>query len=374
MWHSFQLCISLDRKVGIMHKKKTIGIVIRSLKIGGAEKQSVLLAKSLVAHYNVFLFLQYPIIESQLNKHITQSDIQLVHLEGNFIQKIKHLKTKIKEANITHLFAYLSSDNALAALAAYNNKNCKVFGGVRSSQLPWHKYMVLKFLHRTLQNATIFNNYSGRDYFLNNGFIAKKSFVIPNCTDFEERHNPNRLTNGRVQVLSVGRFVPAKDYPTAIKAIKHILDNGLQGKIKYTIIGFGEQETEIRNLINDHGLANHIEIIINPNNLKDYYKNADIYLCSSDFEGLSNSIMEALSFHLPVVATQVGDNPHLVKHNHNGFLTAKGNPEAISNALQQLCLDKEKRQEFGRRGYELLQENYSTQKFTDRYISLIEQT
>ena len=374
MWHSFQLCISLDRKVGIMHDKKTIGIVIRSLKIGGAEKQSVLLAKSLAAHYRVFLFVQYPIIASQLNNYITDSSIQLVHLKGNFLQKVKSLKSRVQEANITHLFAYLSSDNVLAALAAFNNKNCKVFGGIRSSRLPWHKYMVLKFLHHALQDATIFNNHSGRDHFLKKGFKTNKSIVIPNCTDFKGIPKQNGSGNGTIHIISVGRFVPAKDYPTAIEAIKRLVANGVIAKIKYTIIGFGELEPDIRQLITSNNLSKHIEIVISPDNLKDYYNNADIYLCSSDFEGLSNSIMEALSFHLPVIATQVGDNPQLVIHNYNGFLIPKGDPEAISNAIKQLCIDKEKRLLFGVRGFKLLQENYSTQKFTDRYISLIEQT
>jgi len=322
----------------------------------------------------VFLFVQYPNIESTLNHYIKNSSIQLVHLKGNFIQKIKSLKSQIHEIGITHIFAYLSSDNAVAALAAFQNKSCKVYGGIRSSRLPWHKYMVLKLLHHGLQDATIFNNHCGRDHFLKKGFKASKSIVIPNCTDYNGVPKEDALNNATIHIISVGRFVPAKDYPTAIEAIKRLVTSGEIEKIKYTIIGFGELEHEIRNQIAANRLTKHIEVVVNPENLRDYYKHADIYLCSSDFEGLSNSIMEALSFHLPVIATQVGDNPQLVKHNHNGLLIPKSDPEAISNAIQQFYGDKEKRKLFGNRGFELLQENYSTQKFTDRYISLIEQT
>jgi len=359
-----------------MHEMKTIGIVIRSLKIGGAEKQSVLLAKSLANHYRVFLFLQYPIIEAQLNPYLQHSNIHLVHLKGHFLKKVQSLKSQIREANITHLFAYLSSDNVLAALAAFQNKNCKVYGGIRSSQLPWHKYMVLKFLHRSLQNATVFNNHSGRDHFLKKGFKPNKSIVIPNCTDFKgsPKQNDSKNENTPIHILSVGRFVPAKDYPTAIEAIKQLVTIDALENIKYTIIGFGELELEIRKLISSNQLNKYIEMVISPDNLKDYYQNADIYLCSSDFEGLSNAIMEALSFHLPVIATQVGDNSQLVEHNSSGYLIPKGNADAISDALKKLYHDKEKRLSFGTRGFELLQKKYSAQTFTDQYISLIEQS
>ncbi|MBI9061711.1 MAG: glycosyltransferase family 4 protein [Marinilabiliaceae bacterium] len=357
-----------------MVNKKTIGIVIRSLKIGGAEKQSVLLAKSLAAHYRVFLFIQYPIIETQLNDYIQNSSIHLILLRGNFLQKIRALKNKVRKANITHLFAYLSSDNVLAALAAFQNKNCKIFGGIRSSRLPWHKYMVLKFLHQSLQEATIFNNHSGRNHFLKKGFKTSKSIVIPNCTDFKSVPKQEGSSHDTIYIISVGRFVSAKDYPTSIEAIKRLVTNDPKVKIKYIIIGFGKLELEIRNLISSNKLSKHIEVVINPDNLKDYYNKADIYLCSSDFEGLSNSIMEALSFHLPVIATHVGDNPQLVKHNHNGILIPKGDPDAISDAILQLYDDEKKRLLFGTLGFKLLQENYSPQKFTDRYISLIEQT
>jgi len=357
-----------------MHNKKTIGIVIRSLKIGGAEKQSVLLAKALASHYRVYLFIQYPIIEPQLNNYIKDSNIQLNILKGNFFQKFKTLKYHIRESHITHLFAYLSSDNVLAALAAFQNKNCKVFGGIRSSQLPWHKYIVLKLLHRSLQEATIFNNHSGRNHFLKKGFKTSKSIVIPNCTDFKGITTQNESNNDSITIISVGRFVPAKDYPTSIEAIKLLVAQEQKVKIKYIIIGFGELELEIRNLISSNKLSKHIEVVINPDNLKDYYKKADIYLCSSEFEGLSNSIMEALSYQLPVIASHVGDNPQLVKHNHNGFLIPKGDAEAFSKAILQLYYDKEKRLSLGLQGLKLLQQNYSTQKFTDRYISLIEQT
>jgi glycosyltransferase involved in cell wall biosynthesis len=64
-------------------------------------------------------------------------------------------------------------------------------------------------------------------------------------------------------------------------------------------------------------IMNRIKIFINPANIPDILNECDIYLSTSLFEGLSNSIMEAMVAGLPVIATDVGDNKYLVKDGFN---------------------------------------------------------
>src|SRR5664280_952701 len=84
-------------------------------------------------------------------------------------------------------------------------------------------------------------------------------------------------------------------------------------KFKYLIVGYGPLEKEIRHLAEELNLQKEVEILINPPNIPDILKTCNIYLSASLYEGLSNSIMEAMVAGLPVIATNVGDNCYLIK-------------------------------------------------------------
>ncbi len=349
---------------------RRIGIIIRSLKPGGAEKQSALLASVLARYYKVCLFIQYNEISNSNQSLIQHPNIQLIPLKGNILSKTKQLRNTILTERISHVFAYLSSDNLIASLAAINIKTCAVYGGVRSSSLPKHKSLVLCTLHHFFQKGTIFNNYTGLNIFLKRGFSKHKSHVIPNGIELNQAP-PGKGDSSSINIISVGRFVEAKDYATALQAIDKTRQMTSKA-IKYYIIGFGPLENAIRSLIADLQLNEYVKVIINPDNVNAYYQLADIYLCTSSFEGLSNSIMEAINYFLPIVATDVGDNNKLVINRSNGYLTKPGNTAEISDALIHLIDDTNLRVQFGHNGFSHLKKHYALDPFADSYINLIE--
>ena len=171
-----------------------------------------------------------------------------------------------------------------------------------------------------------------------------------------------------ITVLSVGRFHKAKDYETAIKAVSKIKYKNF----KYQIIGYGSLEKDIRNWIIEYSAQDCIELIINPDNINEYYRKADIYLQTSIFEGLSNTVLEAMSFSLPLVLTDVGDNDRLVVDGENGFLCDPGSVDAITKNLEVLFNSVKKRVDFGSRSYHLLKDNDSEEIFKKSYLKLIE--
>ena len=98
-------------------------------------------------------------------------------------------------------------------------------------------------------------------------------------------------------------------------------------------------------------------------NLDDIYKNADIYLCTSIFEGLSNTILEAMSFCLPIVATNVGDNMYLVNKGKNGFLVEPKNLNQISNALLRFINNRDLLKSYGLNSYNKVKNEYSINNY-----------
>ena len=100
---------------------------------------------------------------------------------------------------------------------------------------------------------------------------------------------------------------------------------------------------------------------------------SDIYLSTSLFEGTSNSIMEAMNWSLPVVATKVGDNDILVRNGESGFLHPIGDVEGMAVSLNTLIGDISLRNKMGANGNQILRNQYSIELFEKRYIDLIEE-
>ena len=111
-----------------------------------------------------------------------------------------------------------------------------------------------------------------------------------------------------------------------------------------------------------------VAIARNPDRIDNYYIEADIYLLSSNSEGLPNSIMEALNYSMPVISTDVGDAGYLVRDGLNGYLVPSGDYQLMAEQLAKLIADYNKRIAFGLNGHKLLVEEFSEKKFQEAYI------
>lgn len=340
---------------------------MNTLDMGGAEKQSLLQAKLMGDEYDVHYIVQK--IKPRLKKHldfIEKEKINYIQLSGNIISRTFQLRSYIKRNKIEVIFAYLTSDNFLASASTLFIKT-KCIGGVRSSSLPAVKFYVTRFLNKYFLDFTIFNNHYGKELFIKRGFSAVKSLVIQNCID-NIQSEIVRTDCNPVKILSVGRFTAQKDYYTAMQAIQ-LLGSSINGKkIEYVIVGDGELNDQIHKWIDDLKLTN-VTVVRNPDRIDTFYIGADIYLLSSDSEGLPNSIMEALNYSLPVVSTDVGDSGWLVKDGINGFLVQSKDYKSMADRLSNLIADQDKRVKFGLNGHKLLVEHFSEKKFQENYIS-----
>ena len=351
-------------------KKINICIFTNTLLIGGAEKQAVFLTKALNKKYNVWLVVYYgDETEQKFLDIIEENNLKTIYLNGSHLKKYYYFYQFLRKESINIIFSYLLTTNFIGGLIGKIAGVQYTVGGIRSSRFSKRKLLIQKMLQNHINNFTIYNNHRGFKDLLRKGFNNKKALVIPNC--FEIKNNLILRSNvDNLIIISVGRFEKPKDYFTAIKSARRLRNNFK--KFNYIIIGYGNLENQIHGWINDVDAAEYIKVIINPDNLDEYYEKADIYLMTSIFEGLSNAVLEAMSFSLPLVITTVGDNDRLVVDGKNGFLCEPKNSSQIAGYLLDLCLSYDKRIEFGERSYELLKKNYSYEKFQKRYINFIE--
>jgi glycosyltransferase involved in cell wall biosynthesis len=349
--------------------EKRIAIFTQSLLSGGAEKQATLLAMALNTNHRVILIVFFKKdVDGRLLDIINKNNIKLIFTKGPLIFKPIHLYKLLKINNIQIIFSYLLLPNLIGGIVGRLSGVKHQIGGIRNAKIKTGKLCLNKFSQNIINSLTIYNNYKGFDRYSKNGFNSKRGIVIPNCIESIPA-KIQRKDNKRILILSVGRFEKQKDYHTALRVIETLAKKGMP--ICYKIVGYGSLEGQIRKWIKDFNLSNVVELYIKPQNIDSFYREADIYLMTSLFEGLPNTILEAMSYSLPIVATDVGDNNKLVNHGENGYLLKPKMFIEIANKLEVLLKDHSLRLSQGKNGYNIVNQQYSFIKFKKRYLSLI---
>lgn len=353
-------------------KRQSIAILIPSLRQGGAEKQAALLATVLDKYHSVDLYLLYGNIHiaPQNKALLDRSGVRLHQLTGNMISKFIRLVKELRSKKIDVLFNYLTSCDVVGAFAARMAGVKRVYSGIRNTRLEWHKMVADRLTHNLVATGTIYNCYSGAEYFTSKGFNKKKNIVIPN--GFMDIAQPIIREDRPIKhIVTTGRFVAQKDYLTMIKVVAKLKE--LRQDCVMDIIGYGVEEANIRGWIDELGVADITNIYIKPDNVQEIVKDADIYLSTSLFEGTSNSIMEALNWSMPVVATNVGDNSHLIMDGKNGFLHNIGDVDGMAQSLATLLDSIDLRNRYGTMSHEILEKGYSLESFEKQYLHLLDE-
>jgi len=129
------------------------------------------------------------------------------------------------------------------------------------------------------------------------------------------------LKLGNVKVIMfVGRLESDKDLETLLYAIKSLSE--VRNDVVLVVIGTGSEQKRYIELTRQLGIADKVRFLgyIRHDEIAKYYNIADVYVLPSVWEEWSNTIMEAMASGIPVIATNVGANPYLVKEEETGFL------------------------------------------------------
>jgi glycosyltransferase involved in cell wall biosynthesis len=352
-------------------------ILTNSLKSGGAEKQSILLAKALQEYYDTTLIVYYGLeYDDKLKDLAADSKIKIIWMKGSHPAKVLSIFRLLKGDKNSVVFSFLLTSNLLNAIVGGLAGTRIRIGGIRNERLsPW-KLIIQKILHNYLLTVSVFNNFKGMELLCAKGFRRSKAQVVHNCILIQQPQGNSIHDDNTVVIASLGRFVEQKDYFTALDAINKLNQklsrSGKESTIRYKIGGYGPLEKKIREYTHSINLDYLTDIEINPSNISSFLSSADIFLSTSLFEGLSNSIMEAMENSLPVVATRVGDNEYLIKDGKTGFLSQIKDSDEIADNLFALVTNKELRRNLGASGYKHLLEYFSFEAFREKYLNLID--
>jgi len=210
-------------------------------------------------------------------------------------------------------------------------------------------------------------------------FLRDRIRVLPNGVD-TDRFAP-RLTlradlrrkfrvPGRSLVLgSVGRLVAIKSHGTLLKAAAILADRGVE--VCVLIAGDGP---ELASLQSEAGalpqLSGRVQFLGALQNVPEFLNAIDVFVLPSISEGMSNTLLEAMSTGLPVVATRVGGNSELVEEGHSGFLFTARDVAKLATLLEGLANDPEGRDKMGASARQRVLERFRLDQMITGYRSL----
>ena len=192
------------------------------------------------------------------------------------------------------------------------------------------------------------------------GFREKDAEVMHNWIDSERFCPPVPKDKKTISVLVPRRLVKKNGVRFALEAFV-----GLRKEFELVISGDGPEKAALETYAAEKGLGGRVKIIgnVSEEEIREIYRNSDVVIIPSinyggDIEGLSMSILEALSCGKPVIATEVGGNPEIIKTGFNGIVVPEQDASAIREALLKMQ-DKEFRKTLGKNAREDIAKNYS---------------
>lgn len=204
--------------------------------------------------------------------------------------------------------------------------------------------------------------------------------VIPNGLDEPEAFGPDAAKEMRrrlaipedaVVIGSVGRLAAVKNFASAIEAVSRLPESMKQ--IHLLLVGDGPERAKLEELASQRHVADRIHFAGRHDDVLPLLAAMDVYLNCSLSEGMSQSLVEAMSLGLPLVATDVGDNAVLVGGTDGcGFVVERDDVAGLTAALERVAGSAELRSALGHNSRRRFAERYRIDRMLSRYESLYE--
>ncbi|HSJ87294.1 MAG TPA: glycosyltransferase family 4 protein [Anaerolineales bacterium] len=209
------------------------------------------------------------------------------------------------------------------------------------------------------------------------GVPREKRVFLPNgvnterCTPVSEERkrklrNELSLPAEATLVAYVGRLVPEKRVDHLLRLWPQIQSNDPAARL--LIVGEGSEESRLKSMSVDG-----TQFTGQVSDAVPYLQTADLFVLPSSTEGLSNSMLEAMSCGLPVLATTVGGAPDVIKHGSSGFLIPPDDLDSLQRGLQTLIDDRMLRFTLGSNARARILADFSLDSVADRLVGLYDQ-
>jgi sugar transferase (PEP-CTERM/EpsH1 system associated) len=166
----------------------------------------------------------------------------------------------------------------------------------------------------------------------------------------------------------VARLAPVKDHATLFEACRILNESAYQFRL--FVVGDGPLKDQLEAVAYSLGIDKQVIFTGMRDDIPDLMRAMDIFVLSSLSEGISITLLEAMSCCLPIVATEVGGNPEVVVDGLTGFLVPPQHPELLADKLRVLITDQQLRQQMGKVGRQRVVNHFSIKETAEKYRQL----
>jgi sugar transferase (PEP-CTERM/EpsH1 system associated) len=169
----------------------------------------------------------------------------------------------------------------------------------------------------------------------------------------------------------VGRMDPVKDLPNLLQGFARATQRS-SSRLRLALVGDGPMRPAVERLIQQHGLGERVWLAGERTDVAEVMRGLDCFVLPSLGEGISNTILEAMSTRLAVIATRVGGNAELIESGMTGFLVPPGDSDALADAFVRYSADRVVARRHAKAARLSAQRRFSLARMVTDYCSLYE--
>jgi len=319
-------------------------IIIRALNIGGGEGHVLNLSIELVKRgHSVTVISAGGSLVKRLEqggiKHLLCPWISHNYKYNDIVSLYKARKSIYKAIskvnyNIINIHGYMP----LVAIAFMRNISSKVINTHHNVDKPAKLayYIIAKIL--SIQNiTTIFVSNAERNILIKFGFKKVLGHVIWNSID---KNNYNylygKINENELTIGTMVRFVDGKGVLELIDAANELINERLISNVKFVLYGDGSLYNKAVKTVRSYSLDSKVFLPGFISNKKDAFENMDIFVLYSKTESLPLSIVEAMSYGIPIIVTDVGGVNEIIEDGVNGTIIKYGDHNGLITSLIKL--------------------------------------
>lgn len=239
-------------------------------------------------------------------------------------------------------------------------------------------HLQLRYLVKKMDCLVSVNHVSAKEY-RDIGVPESKIVWIPNGVVF--RPEVKRISDLVKHVVTITRLSREKGVDVLLEAWARLTKRYGYQDLSLTIVGDGPLREQAFRLSQELTLGKSVFFLGMVEDISNCLEKGDLFVLPSRSEGMSNALLEAMSYGLPCVATNVGGNSELLRGDgeierggyllgENGILVNPEDPEGLSRAIVCMIQNPEMRKTLAQRGHKFVAENFGIDSIAERYIQL----
>lgn len=332
---------------------------------GGNEKSIILAAELLSEDHGVVLAYR----SDEIGKHASCTKYRLPFLFEGDLFSIARLASIVRKHHIDVIIPSKRKDYAIAGIVSRlcGIKNILWLGALRRLKNTW----VNRLVYKSLADGIIVNADCIRQNLAESGFIPmEKIRVIYNGIDLTtlDGVQRTRTTDSEKEMLvtSAGRLDKNKNHAFLIRAFGSFLDMLPDCTARLQILGEGPERERLEKLIAELGLEDRVFLPGFSHNPYPELVKSDLFVMTSESEGLSIALLEAMYLgNAPISTFAGGGAKEIIENGVNGFLIPNGDESGLASLLLKLYLNPDLRRKTAASASKSVAEKYATQHVID---------